>query len=575
MSYNLTTTTSVSRFQEECCESAFEALFNRCFINALKNNIPLSPEIAKECVDYSKKVLRNAGGISLITNALECAKTPAKKDFLLRFNNACVEAGMEMSLSFILDDAVKSAIEDAEEDDMDNIVDEEDDGEYDDFDDIDDEDEEIDEEPKQPEMPSVFKGKDVSQIQLDTKISDKELNQLKTAANKVDLDNISNIVSDKVANVLQAEKVQRFKINEEKERIKQAIIADPSNAIEDDNAAESAMDRLLAVPLGKLDISVYTTLFSTIQRRAIESILVYERGNTPVSDILSELTVNNTFDIFHPEKKSFYDATLKAIEMTAVTECTDDCHMEKVINNATIFATIVYTMLELLHTMNLRSCTPTDVKCLLTKNADCVTPSNDVATTINKNATAAIECDKKKIYGLKDCESLENEISDIKVLKGRLVQAKESAGLKIDDSIMPKLDELISIAENRRDSIMAEFTSGCESANNTIDRLTRIKQADVSSMNSIARALKHKNFDNVKFKCCECAESTAMFRVSAEIGKTPVYTTELVVSGMESTSPDKYINYLLKKSNMKDIVHGEEKPDYCVIFEGKTMVVGE
>lgn len=577
MTYNnLPTTDPVALFQLQCCESVYEALMSKCFIKALKPNIPLSPEIAKECATYCTAVLRNAGGIGLLTNAIESA-TGSKKSFLQRFNDACVSTGLQISTEAVLNDAMWSAIEDAEEDDVPTDVDlGEDEDDLDEYDDMDPDD--IDDEPEEaaPEMPKEFKGKTIDQIQLDTKISEKELGKLKSAADKVDLDDISQIISDKVTNVIQAEKVQRYKLNEEKERIKQAIIDDSSNAIEDENAAESAMDTMLNVPLSRLDTGVYTTLFSTIQRRAIESTMIYENGNVSVADMLTELTVNNTMDCFHPVNKTFYDATSRAIEMSVITEDCDEEHMEKVINSATTFATIVYTMLEMLHTMNLNTCTPKDVKAVVTKNAGKVAPTNDVCNAINKNATAAIEDKKKFIMACakkNDTIGLENAISDIKVIKGRLIQAKENVGLKINDSIMPQLDNLIDIASQKKAAIEAQYTMGNESA--SYDRVTAARRSDISRMDSIARALRSKNFDNIKFKCCESSGESTIFSVSAERGKTPVYKTELCVAAMESIAPEKYIKYLINGSKLKDVTPNNETPDYCVINKGQIHNLAE
>ena len=96
-------TNAADRFQLECTESAFEALFNKCYIKALAPNLPsiTNPEILTECVNYSTQVLKNAGGIKLLTDAIENAKTPANKSFLQNFCNACVEAGNEMALSIL------------------------------------------------------------------------------------------------------------------------------------------------------------------------------------------------------------------------------------------------------------------------------------------------------------------------------------------------------------------------------------------------------------------------------------------------------------------------------------------
>ena len=553
----------VADFQAECTESVYEGLMNRCFINSLKKNIDLTPEMAKECVDYSTNVLRNAGGIALLMNAIESAD-PRTKSFLSRISDQCVIVGAEMSRDMILSDALRSATEEADED-MEPMDDEM-------MDDIDEEqdpeDTTIDEELDNlgsygapPEMPKEFKNKDISEIQLDTKITTKELDALKRAAAKTDLDDISEIISDKVENVLQAEKVQRFKLNEEKERLKTAIMDNPNNAVSDEGAAESVMERMLAIPTSNLEVSVYNSLFSTLQRRAIESVLAYENTNIRMSDILTEITVNGTMPIFKPLKKTFESVVERASFMTAAVECGDDCHMEEVMKKATAIATIVYTMLEMMHTTKLHSCGPMDVRNMVTRNVKDVAPTNDVANVVNSDYQRAIECNKRRIYKCVEASDVDAIKSQLINTKVNLLAAKES-GIAIKADVIDQLDNLIELADNR----IAVLTAPVEESV-IFDRMTSARATDVGNLNLIASVIKHKNFDNVKFKCLESSGSNALFDVYVEKGKDRVYTSRLQVSGMESVAPEKYVKFLIAKSKLNDIVH-DDPIDYAVIYDG-------
>ena len=552
----------VSNFQAECYESVFEGLMNRCFIRSLKNNIPMNNDIANECVKYSTNILRNAGGISLLTNALETAKGNSKS-FLSRMVNDCVVVGTEMSRDMILGDAVKSALE-AMEDDMDMEDDIDEDVANDpENSSLEEELNNLDSYSQPPEMPKEFKNKDISQIQLDTRITSKELNALKNAASKTDLDEISEIISDKVSNVLQAEKVNRYKLNEEKERLKTAIKNNPTNAISDDNAAESAMERMLAIPMSELDTTVFTSLFSTLQHRAIESILAYENINMPVSDILTELTVNNTLKIFKPLKKSFESVVDRATFMTAAMEAYDDAHMDSIIEKATMFATIIYTMIEMLHTTKLNCCSPMDVKAMISnKNVKNVAPTNDVAEIINKDYKKAIENNKRAIFKSTEASNVENIKNKLISSKVNIMTAKES-GIDIKDEVVDEITHLIEIADRRIEDLAAPSV---ESA--FLDRMTTSRSIDVGKMNLIASAIKYRTFDNIKFKCLESAGNKATFSVEANKGKENVYRTHLNVIGMESVDPAKYIKYLVTKSkfnNKSDI-------DYSVTYNSNTTV---
>ena len=574
-------TNAADRFQLECTESAFEALFNKCYIKALAPNLPsiTNPEILTECVNYSTQVLKNAGGIKLLTDAIENAKTPANKSFLQNFCNACVEAGNEMALSILTTSVVTEegepdasmqdpaqtqqqeapaapAPEETDEDPNQEVPEEE------------------EQEPEEivPEMPKIFKGKEINDIQLDTKITDKELDSLKSAAAKVNIDNISTIVSDKVANVLQAEKVNRYKINEEKERLKQAIIDDPSNSAEDDATAESVMQTMLEVPLDKVDSPVYNSFFSTLQRRVMESVLVYGNTDTQVADILTEITANETLPIFTPVKMSFQDACTRAIEMTVATESLDPAAMQDIAAKATTFATMIYTLIEMLNTTGLHKCTTGEVKCVMNKDTAPVSPTNDVVQTVNAGVEPAIERYKKRILGMNTCEQVNKAIENIKALKGKLAAARENTGMRISDNVFSKLDELIDFGSKRAEAIEQSLSASTESA--MIDTVSRVREADIGRLDSVARVLKYKNYDNVVFRCLEATNTEAAFAVDARLGNSKVYSTTLNVAGMEAVEPEAYMNYILKKSKLHDIAPNKQTPDFCVVHNGKKTIIG-
>lgn len=551
-------TNKVSQFQAECYESVFEGLMNRCFIQSLKKNIPMNNDIANECLKYSTQILRNAGGISLLTNALENA-SGTDKCVLDRLLTDCVRIGTEMSRDMILGDAVKSAMEAMDDeddlgDDMDGSSDPEDSS-------LEEELNNLDSYSQPPEMPKEFKNKDISDIQLDTRITSKELNALKSAASKTDLDAMSEIISDKVSNVLQAEKVNRYKLSEEKERLKTAIVNNPNNAISDANAAESAMERMLAVPMSYLDSTVYSSLFSTLQHRAMESLLAYENVNIPVADILTEITVNHTFPIFKPLKKSFESVLDQATFMTAAMEAIDDEHMNCIIEKATTFATIIYAMLEMLHTSKLNKCGPMDVKdMILNKKVKDLAPTNDVANVINSDYKKAIENNKRAIFKsteAADVEAIKNKLITSKV---NIMTAKES-GIAIKNEVVDALSHLIDIADKRLSDMSAPAKEEA-----FLDRMTSTRSTDVGKLNLIASSIKYKNFDNLRFKCTESIGNTASFDVFANKGKDIVYKTRLDVVGMENVDPAKYIKYLVARSKFSD------RPgiDYAVTYNSQT-----
>ncbi len=557
-------TNSAERLRLECYEIAFESLFTKCFINSLTPNVNCtSTDVVSECANYAKSAIRNAGGIGVLTNAVEHESDPFKKEFLNNFVDSCVSIGNEMSNRILAKQIMKSAIESDENMDFDDP--DEDDLDADDTTDTEDD---ID---TAPEMPKSFSGKDISEMQLDTKISDKDIENLKKAADKLDLDSISKVVSDKVADVIQAEKVTRYKLDEEKQRLKQALIDDDSNDITDDNVAESAMESMLEVPLVKYDVTAHRTFFSNIQRKAVESLMSYKsNADVQAADVLMDITARNTTSIFTPKELSFKDAATKVIEMTVATECASPEQMTDIVSKATIFATIIYTLVEMMHTTSLYKCTPKEVKDVCTRECD-VSRVNDVANIVNKNATAAVEMNKKtigKMVSIEDVRDLDEYYTD---LKTKLQNAKESAGIPIDDAVIAKLDELTTFAENRMIDIEKSYQPGAESY--SYDSLSRTREDDVHRLNSIANAIKYKTFDNIKFRCKEATDTTAVFAVEACIGKTPIYSSQLNLAGLENVEPERYIQYLMEKSTIRSVVPRGEQPDYCAVINGHTITL--
>lgn len=577
---------AADRFQLECTETAFEALFNKCYIEALSANLESAsnPDIINECVNYSTSVLRDAGGIGLLTNAIESAKSYKIKSFLENFSNACVEAGVEMADS-MTNASYASALEWSEDDTVDDTninkfdgpASEDYDDDYDDDDDEDeDDDDEMDEEENEeydtdilPEMPKEFKGKEINEVQLDTKITDKELNSLRNAADKTAIDDIAAIVAEKVAKVINAEKYNRYRIDEAKNKLKEAIIADPSNSADDAVTAESVMNNMLEVPLDKLESPVYTSLFTTLQRRAMEAIITFQNTNTPVAGVLEEITCNSTFDIFNKKELTFEEAAARAVEMAVITECVDECNTDRMASKATEFAIIIYTLLELMNTMSIHRGTPSEVKCIVNKERP-FSPTNDVVNVVNNRFAPAIEKLKRGIRACETVADVESTIARVESLKSKLYQSKEN-GLGIEAVVFDQLDSIIEYGKQRLTALEKSANFANESA--FIDTVSKVRESDVANMNAVARSLRGKNFDNVTFKCMEAANGHAAYSVEANIGNTRVYRTSVNLAGLESTDPDAYMNFIFKKSNMANIAPNNEKPEATVIYNGRNTVI--
>lgn len=560
ISLNKIVTDAAERLRLECYEIAFESLFIKAYVDSLTPNVNCSSkDVANECTNYARRAIRNAGGISVLTNAVQHETDPFKKEFLNDFVNECVNIGNTMSDKILAKQVMKSAIESDANIDMDDP----------DIGDDDEDSDDISDEPVEPTLPSTFANKDITQMQLDTKISDSDIENLKKAASKLDLDSISKVVSDKVADVIQAEKVTRFKMDEEKERLKQALMNVDTNDITDENVAESAMESLLHVPLSKYEVTAHRTFYSTLQRKAMESILSLKKdANVDAADTLMDITTNYTTKAFTPVELSFKEAATRVIEMTVANECLDQTAMQDTVSKATILATVIYTLIELMHTTSLYKCTPKEVKDICTKECD-ISKVNDVANTVNKNVTAAVEMNKKAMSKMVDIEDVQDLGASYAELKTKLQNAKESCGIPISDAVFTELDNLITYGENRVIDIQNSYKKASESLT-TYDSLSRIREDDIHRLNSIAGAIKYKTFDNIKFRCKEATESCAVFSVEACIGKTPIYASQLNLVGLENVEPEKYVQYILEKSRIKEITPRGEQPDYCAIVNGHT-----
>ena len=120
--------------KDKLVNSCFNGIVQSVFLSAvpLDNELKMEPGMLNTLENYCSNALENAGGISLLYNALTTESNPSKKGLLADIYSICDEVATEAAIRIAME-----ATED-EEEDIDDISDDE-------FNDLKDKDDDTDE----------------------------------------------------------------------------------------------------------------------------------------------------------------------------------------------------------------------------------------------------------------------------------------------------------------------------------------------------------------------------------------------------------------------------------------------
>ena len=589
----------------------FHAIVNRAFMGALPmERSDLNKENIREISKFSKAALEAAGGYSLLENAIENTTVPAQKAFLEDIRDICEKSAKMVALRVAkeaegsegsgngitavqdVDDAgtdtttTNNPAPTATEDSENNIEDAspEDPATNDDTDTEDpandDDDESIDD-VKAPDdtkpvplKPQVIRqGIPFKDLVADAKMTDEEYERYVRMRGRLDLPEVSKLINHKVTQAMLAEKETYQMIDEANQKLRDAITdkADDEGDIITEDQAEEIKESVLELPL-KNTPREHISVFSKLQTAAIEAVLCEKDIDTekPNADLMLDVLTNYTFDIFDNKKEPTLEQTLnRLVNYKAATEACEECCEEhhrhhELMNLGTAFATIIYTFLQALYSMNLINVTPAMARHMCDKTG----PLGDrdprkVGHTVDDQVRAALETEGRVIRKIDNVPQLESQISQLHNFKTRLEGVTEM-GIPVSSSIFAKIDSLTNEALARKAKYEASLEATLMPRASSVSE--RNFETDKYEMNKVPRSFKNTTVDKLVFKCTEGA---SLIDVIGLCNGRAVKSTSVALESNYNVPTASYLKMLVKSSDLGNAQFGDIKPAIESWIDGK------
>lgn len=472
----------------------------------------------------------------------------------------------------------------------------------------------------QPPKPEVIRhGVPLQKLVADAKMTDEEFERFASRLDRLDVPAVTNIVNDRVITAMKAEK-ETYQLNDAaNQRLKDAITDSKDNDLETDpmpenqansepkdegdlskttfdepapddqvntqpqqdnlattdKEAEEIKESVLSLAL-RNKTRDHVSVYSKIQSVAIESLLSY--GVSDFSninfDLLEDITLESTFDIFpNKTEKSFSDKMRDIMGLKAATESfnIDEINKEDLMTVGTAMCTIIFTLLQTLHTMNLVKITPTMAKTM----CDAPSPVTDpkVVNDVNTQASAALEEHKRGIIRMDNVPDLENAITNICSIQQQINAAK-AKGSVIDPKIESSLEAVLNMAKVKKDRLKAAL-DGMDVKESAL--LDRYVDMDIASMNTAARSFRNTPVDQVQFICTESVSGDTFVNIVGLKDRRPVKETSAVINNHRcARNPESelalesYLGVIVNKSNMATVGATGKVANKTLIIDGRS-----
>ena len=283
-----------------------------------------------------------------------------------------------------------------------------------------------------------------------------------------------------------------------------------------------------------------------------------------------DVLTNYTFDIFDNKKEPTLEQTLnRLVNYKAATEACEECcdghfHHHELMNLGTAFATIIYTFLQALYSMNLINVTPAMARHMCDKTG----PLGDrdprkVSHTVDDQVRAALETEGRVIRKTDNVPQLESQISQLHNFKTRLEGVTEM-GIPVSSSIFAKIDSLTNEALARK----AKYEASLEAT--LIPRASSVSErnfeTDKYEMNKVPRSFKNTTVDKLVFKCTEGA---SLIDVIGLCNGRAVKSTSVALESNYNVPTASYLKMLVKSSDLGNAQFGDIKPAIESWIDGK------
>ena len=403
------------RISEKIKTLAFESIINEVFIKSLPFNTDnLSKKSKSNLSSYTLSAIESLGGYNLLTSAIESETDPHKKMLLICIDDICTES------------AIKTAkrISKEKKDQIDDP------------------------------------NSSMEEMIANSGFTKEEMDDFKKKGDSIDIDKLSEIIKNKVLDVLKNEKENHERVEKINGELREVALGstdssdstgeedsdveldeneddqkdidkkynDEEDISEDEeNVSESVLDLTSTILHGKKNEHI--SFFSSIQESACEQIIVTEDSDMlDPNEIslrrLNNLTFENTLPIF-VHKKSAEEALENLV---SIRSAADQEKYSKNINIVTeaamVDSVIVYTMLESLNTLNLLHISGSDIRNAIessyTMNQKNLMDKKEFSTALETQIRSA-----KRLALTREGIAIEEAIDRFENIKDMLQKCKE------------------------------------------------------------------------------------------------------------------------------------------------------
>ena len=567
----------------------FHTVVNKVLLGALPiDSSELTRENAIAISTYSLKALESAGGFGLLEKAIENTKDPIKKNFLNTIHDVCIESAKDVVNRIAMedtDDIVVTTREidpgDTKSTDSENTSNTEDSGADPSLDDKDMKDDPVnsdtsiddikapDDSKPVPIKPEVIRqGIPFQKLVADAKMTDAEYGRFVDRMGKLDIPEVSKMINERVETAMKAEKETYRMIDESDQKLRDAITdkaEDEGESLTDDQA-EEIKESMLLVPL-KNSTRDHISLISKLQTAAIESIQISNTTDFDKvdPDMLLNITENYTipgiFSHTEPTLTQIFEGALNRVKFEAANECV--CPQQAVVLG-TALATIVYTLLQTMHSMNLIHITPMMVK----QCCHGITPCEDRRPVhlndYDVRVRSALEKQCRRINKMRYAPDVESAIDELNNIRNKVYTARDY-GYKVSDETVEAIENAISRALTKKNEIECALESTLVDNKSSYGHSRRYFETDVANMNRLTRTFANKPVDAIEFRCTEGADIINV--IGIKDGHNVVNTSFALESSIDVPTA-KYIKRLVGLSNIKDIEFGGSIPTITTYIDG-------
>lgn len=567
----------------------FHTAVNKVLLGALPiDNSEMTRENVIAISTYSLKALESAGGFGLLEKAIENTKDPIKKNFLCELRSVCEESAMEVANRIAMeaefgtaqagdvvnDNAAPDSDTPATDNDNSgadpNLDDEtmKNDPENDDtsIDDV----KAPDDTKQVPIKPEVIRqGVPFKDLLADAKMTDKEYQSYVDKLGKFDLPEVSKAINERVAIAMKAEKETYRMVDEADQKLRDAIVdkADDEGDTLTEDQAEEIKESMLAVPL-KNSHRDHLSLISKLQTAAIESLQISNTTNYDRIDpyqllnITENYAIDGIFSHTEPSLEQSFDAALNLVRYQAAIESVIDPQQAVVLGTA--MATVVYTLLQTLHSMNLVHITPVMVQ----RCCHRITPFEDRhphgLDDFDVKVRSALEKQNRRIHRMNYAPDVESAIEELNHVRSKVYTARDK-GFDIEDATVEAIENVINAALDKKNNLNAALEATLVPPSTSYGHSGRYLESDICSMNRLTRTFRNQPVDAIEFICTEGANVINV--IGIKDGKN-VKTTSIALEANLDVPTASYLKRLISSSNITSLSYGDTCPTITSYIDG-------